>query len=85
MNVTLYELSEDYRQALEILADPELPPEAVADTLEGMIGTLENKATNIAMSSGIWRPLRLPSRRLRRLWLNEGRRWKPESHGLRAI
>ena len=49
MNVTLYELSEDYRQALQILADPELPPEAVADTLEGMIGTLEDKATNIAM------------------------------------
>lgn len=47
--LTLYELSQDYRQALSELTDPELelPAEAIADTLEGLQGSLEDKAINI--------------------------------------
>jgi hypothetical protein len=48
-SLTLYELSQDYRQALAELTDPELelPPEVIADTLEGLQGSLEDKAVNI--------------------------------------
>lgn len=49
-SITLYELSQDYRQALETLTDPEndLPAEVIADTLEGLQGTLEDKAIAVA-------------------------------------
>jgi chromosome segregation ATPase len=47
---TLYEIRADYLQALEVLTDPEmdLPPEVLADTLEGLEGQLQEKATNVA-------------------------------------
>jgi DNA repair ATPase RecN len=47
---TLYEIRSDYLEALEVLADPELdmPPEAIADTLEGLEGQLQEKAINVA-------------------------------------
>ena len=45
----LYVLAEDYRNAITQLADLDLPPEVVADTLESMIGDLEVKSTNVAM------------------------------------
>lgn len=44
----LYELSHQYREALEVLADADLPPEVVSDTLEGLQGDLQEKATNVA-------------------------------------
>lgn len=49
-SLTLYELSQDYRQALVELTDPELelPPEVITDTLEGLQGSVEDKAINIA-------------------------------------
>lgn len=49
-NLSLYELAEDYRQALENLTDPELdlPHEVIADTLEGLQGSVEDKAVNVA-------------------------------------
>lgn len=49
-SITLYELSQDYRQALETLTDPEndLPAEVIADTLEGLQGSLEDKAIAVA-------------------------------------
>lgn len=47
----LYVLSAEYREAAEKLADLELPPEVIADTLEGMSGDLEVKALNVAMFS----------------------------------
>lgn len=49
-SITLYELSNDYRQALDALTDPEndLPAEVIADTLEGLQGSLEDKAINVA-------------------------------------
>ena len=49
-NLSLYELAEDYRQALDTLTDPEndLPAAVIADTMEGLQGTLEDKAVNVA-------------------------------------
>lgn len=44
----LYEIAAEYRQDVEKLSDLDLPPEAVKDTLEGLSGALETKATNIA-------------------------------------
>jgi hypothetical protein len=48
--LSLYALSENYRQALDFLTDPEmnLPVEAVNDTLEALGGELEDKAVNVA-------------------------------------
>ncbi len=49
-SITLYELSQTYREALDVLTDPELdlPNEVIADTLEGLQGTLEDKAIAVA-------------------------------------
>lgn len=49
MNLTLYQLADDYLAAAEQLADLEMPPEVVQDTLESMIGDIQVKATNVAM------------------------------------
>jgi len=45
----LYEIANEYREALEKLADMDLPQEVIADTLEAVTGNLEVKATNVAM------------------------------------
>lgn len=46
--LTLYQLTGQYRE-LEALADSDdLPPEVIRDTLEGLTGELEAKATNVA-------------------------------------
>jgi len=45
----LYTLALEYRDAAETLADMELDEQTVSDTLEAMVGTLETKATNVAM------------------------------------
>lgn len=49
-NLSLYQLSGNYLQALDFLTDPELaiPIEAVNDTLEALTGELEDKAVNVA-------------------------------------
>jgi hypothetical protein len=46
---SLYIIADEYRRAADELADLDLPPEVVADTLEGMSGDLEAKSTNVAM------------------------------------
>ena len=46
---TLYELAAEYREGMAKLQDLDLPAEVIADTLEGMSGDLEAKATNVAM------------------------------------
>ncbi len=50
MNITLYDISNDYLQALDCFTDPDndLPQDAVNDTLEGIEGQLQDKAINIA-------------------------------------
>lgn len=47
MNISLYQLAAEHRAALDKLADLDLPPEAVADTLESLGGELEVKAQNV--------------------------------------
>lgn len=49
MNPTLYTLALDFRAAADQLADLELPPEVVADTLDSLSGDLESKAQNVAL------------------------------------
>ena len=44
----LYTIALDYRDAAETLADLDLPPEVVADTLESMAGDLEVKFQSMA-------------------------------------
>ena len=50
---TLYELSAAYRALSERLndADADMPPEVIADTLDGEAGDLEDKVTNTAKVS----------------------------------
>jgi len=45
--ITLYQLAAEHRASLEKLADLDLPPETVADTLESLGGELQVKAQNI--------------------------------------
>lgn len=45
----LYQLANEYIVAAEKMADLDVPDEVIADTLEGMAGELEVKATNVAM------------------------------------
>lgn len=49
-NLSLYDLSANYLQALDFLTDPalDLPIEAVNDTLDALSGELEDKAINVA-------------------------------------
>jgi hypothetical protein len=44
---TLYEIAAEYRADIEKLSDLDLPPETVANTLEGLSGALQDKARNI--------------------------------------
>lgn len=44
----LYDIAREYREAADKLADLDLPPEAIEDTLESLSGDLEVKATNTA-------------------------------------
>ena len=45
---TMYELTADYMAVLEMASDPEIDPQAIADTLEGIGGEIEVKAENTA-------------------------------------
>lgn len=45
----LYLLADQYRADLAKLAELDMPPEVVADTLEGLGGELEAKAQNVAL------------------------------------
>ena len=44
----IYELTQDYLRLLEMAEDPELDPEMIADTFEGIESELEIKAENYA-------------------------------------
>jgi len=45
---TIYELTDDYRRLLELLEDPDMDPEVLRDTMEGLDGEFEAKAENYA-------------------------------------
>jgi chromosome segregation ATPase len=47
MKLELYKVSSDLKQALDELESLDLPEEAIKDTLEGLTGTLEQKAIDI--------------------------------------
>jgi hypothetical protein len=49
-NLSLYQLSGNYLEALDFLTDPEadFPTEVIKDTLEALGGELEDKAINVA-------------------------------------
>lgn len=47
--LSLYVLANEYQAAANQLADLDLPAEVVADTLEGMTGSIEEKSVNVAM------------------------------------
>ena len=46
--MTLYELTEDYMNLLELAEDPDIDEQAFTDTLEGIDGALEDKADGYA-------------------------------------
>jgi hypothetical protein len=50
-NVSLYNLAAEYRAAADKLADLELDPQTVSDTLEGMAGELEAKGVAVVMAA----------------------------------
>ena len=48
MSTSLFDLTGEYRDAMARLAELDLPPEVVSDTLESLSGELEVKALNVA-------------------------------------
>jgi len=50
-SLTLYEISAEYRADADKLSELDLDDQAVADTLEGMAGALEEKAQNVVMAA----------------------------------
>ena len=51
---TLYELSAQYLALAEMADDPDLPPEVLADSLEGLDGLLETKAQALLQVTAGW-------------------------------
>jgi hypothetical protein len=47
MNTSLYVLTGEYLAVANKLSDADIPPEVIADTLEGIAAPLEEKATNV--------------------------------------
>ena len=45
---TLFELTQDYRQVLDMADDPEIDPQAIIDTLDSIKGEIEDKADGYA-------------------------------------
>ena len=45
---TIYELTADYLEVLEMANNPDIPADAIADTLEAVGGEIEMKAENTA-------------------------------------
>lgn len=46
--MTLYQLTDNFRQVLEMAQDPSIDAQAIADTLEGIGGEIEDKADGYA-------------------------------------
>ena len=48
MKMTLYQLTDSFKQVLEMAQDPSIDAQAIADTLEGIGGEIEDKADGYA-------------------------------------
>jgi hypothetical protein len=48
MNLSLYQLADDYRSALVALEDSDHDPDVIRDTLDSMLVPVEEKAANVA-------------------------------------
>jgi len=48
-SLALYQIAEQYRELDKLSDSDDLPAEVIRDTLEGLVGDLEGKATNVAM------------------------------------
>jgi hypothetical protein len=48
MTLALYELTTQYRELLALADTDELPAEVVRDTLEGLVGSIEEKSISVA-------------------------------------
>ncbi len=48
MNMKLYQIADQYLEALQVLDDPDLPAQAVADTLEALQGEVAQKGQAVA-------------------------------------
>jgi hypothetical protein len=46
--MTLYEITNDYMQLMQMMEDPEIDPQTLSDTMEGIEGELEVKAESYA-------------------------------------
>ena len=46
---TMYELTGEYKELLALAGDPDIEPDAIADTLEAITGEIELKAENTAV------------------------------------
>lgn len=44
--MTLYELTQEYQELLTMMEDPDIDPQIIADTMEGLDGEIEIKAEN---------------------------------------
>lgn len=60
--MTLYELTEDYMNLLELAEDPDIDEQAFMDTLDGIEGAIEIKAENYAKVMRQLEPMRLRAR-----------------------
>lgn len=47
--MTLYELTNEFKNLLAIAEDPEVDPDAISDTMEGLTGEIEDKAEGYAI------------------------------------
>lgn len=45
---TLYELTEEWQQLIAMMGDPDVDPEVLQDTLEGLSGEIDDKGDNYA-------------------------------------
>ena len=50
--MTLYELTDDYLALLSMVDDPDVDEQTLLDTMEGIKGELEDKATSLLMETG---------------------------------
>ena len=47
--MTLYELTDQFRELLSLMEDPDIDPQVIEDTMEGLSGEIEDKAEGYAI------------------------------------